>query len=46
MAEAELDQLIADMMVCTLTPCDAARTVNTVKGACTATLAGAGVMVH
>jgi hypothetical protein len=33
-------------MACNLTPCDANRTVNIVKGACTATLASAGVMVH
>ena len=44
--EADLDQLIVDLMACNLTPCDADRTVNIVKGACTATLASAGVMVH
>ncbi len=44
--EADLDQLIVELMACNLTPCDADRTVNIVKGACTATLAGAGVMVH
>ena len=46
MVEADLDQLIVDLMACNLTPCDADRTVNIVKGACTATLASAGVMVH
>ena len=40
------DALIAELMVCNLTPCDAARTVNIVKGVCTAVLASAGVMVH
>jgi hypothetical protein len=44
--EAHLDALIAELMVCNLTPCDAARTVNIVKGVCTAVLASAGVMVH
>jgi hypothetical protein len=44
--EVDLDQLIVDLMACNLTPCDADRTVNIVKGACTATLASAGVMVH
>ncbi len=46
MVEADLDQLIVDLMACNLTPCDADRTVNIVKGACTATLASAGVMVQ
>jgi hypothetical protein len=46
LVEADLDQLIVDLMACNLTPCDANRTVNIVKGACTASLAGAGVMVH
>jgi hypothetical protein len=45
-AESDLDQLMVDLMACNLTPCDANRTVNIVKGACTATLASAGVMVH
>lgn len=44
--EADLDALIVDLMACNLTPCDAERTANIVKGACTATLASAGVMVH
>ncbi len=44
--EADLDQLVVDLMACNLTPCDADRTVNIVKGVCTATLAGAPVMVH
>ena len=44
--EGHLDQLIVDLMACNLTPCDADRTVNIVKGACTAVLASAGVMVH
>jgi len=44
--ETDLDQLIVDLMACNLTACDADRTVNIVKGACTATLASAGVMVH
>jgi hypothetical protein len=44
--EADLDQLVVDLMACNLTPCDADRTVNIVKGVCTAALASAGVMVH
>jgi len=44
--EADLDQLIVELMACNLTPCDADRTVNIVKGGCAATHAGAGVMVH
>ncbi len=46
MVEADLDQLVVDLMACNLTPCDANRTVNIVKGVCTAALASAGVMVH
>jgi hypothetical protein len=46
MVEADLDQLIVDLMACNLTPCDANRTLNIAKGACTAVLASAGVMVH
>ena len=45
-AEAELDQLIANLSVCTPAPCDSTRTPNIVKGACMAVLSSAAVMVH